>query len=134
MALLDLDSIFEKSISYKNKCEYFCNLVTDNSKKVTENISLNQCDNIKSYEVTKVTKQNQYIGKNVFWLDLFEERAAIMEYDGGLSRIDAEVGAFNELVYKFCEVNDCNDTDFAVSALLALGLKNPYHKAEYKQQ
>ena len=55
-----------------------------------------------------------------------------MEYEGGLSRIDAEVGAFNELVYKFCEVNDCNNTDFAVSALLALGLKHLYHKAEYQ--
>lgn len=133
MALLDLDGIFEKAKSYsKNKC--FCNFVTDDSKKVTENISLNQCDNIKGYEVTKVTKQNQYIGKNVDWFELFEERAAIIEYDGGLSRIYAEVEAINELVYKFCEVNDCNDTDFAVSALLALGVKNPYHKAEYKQQ
>ena len=67
------------------------------------------------------------------WIELFEERAAIIEYDGGISRLGAEVNAFDEMVYKFCDVNNCDNTDFAVSALLALGLRNPYHKVEYQQ-
>lgn len=33
-------------------------------------------------------------------LELFEERAAIMEFDGGLSRSEAEQAAYLELVRK----------------------------------
>ena len=38
------------------------------------------------------------------WRDVFEERAAIREYDGGLSREDAEAGALDDLVTRWrCE-------------------------------
>ena len=113
--------------------------VTAESKNVTEN-SENVVENQSAIEtmtkITKITKQNHNIGQiksgGDCWNELFEERAAIMEYEGGLSRLDAEVCAFDELVYRFCDVNNCDNTDFAVDALLALGLKNPYRKPEYQ--
>ncbi len=39
------------------------------------------------------------------WRDYFEERAAIREYDGGLSRADAEAGALADCVARWCQLN-----------------------------
>ncbi len=41
------------------------------------------------------------------WLEEFEERAAILEYDGGLTREDAETQAFDE-IQKRMETNNWN--------------------------
>lgn len=111
-------------LQYENK---------DNTKTITTAQHIENTYNFsKCYNVTKLQHKNNDICKNTDWLELFNERAAIMEYDGGLNRFDAEVSAFNELIYRFCEVNHHDNTDFAVNALLALGLKNPYRKSEYQ--
>ncbi len=39
------------------------------------------------------------------WRDYFEERAAIREHDGGLSRTDAEAGAFADCIARWCALN-----------------------------
>jgi hypothetical protein len=114
--------------------------VTAESKNVTnfsENIVENQSVIENVTKITNVTEKNHNIGKiksGGDWHELFEERAAIREYEGGLSRLKAEVSTFNELVYRFCDENNCDDTDFAVDALLASGLKNPYRKPEYNNK
>lgn len=38
---------------------------------------------------------------SAFWRDYFEERAAIREHDGGLSRADAEAGALTDCVARW---------------------------------
>ncbi|WP_234052692.1 MULTISPECIES: hypothetical protein [unclassified Xanthobacter] len=40
--------------------------------------------------VTLVTPENDDAGDEARWRDAFEERAAILEYDGGFSRSEAE--------------------------------------------
>ena len=40
-----------------------------------------------------------------WWRDYFEERAAIREYDGGMSRADAEAGTFADCVARWRALN-----------------------------
>ncbi len=138
---VDLSKVIINSRYYKpeavteNKNVTFVTAESKNVTKNSKNIIENQDVAESVTKVTKVTAKKHNIVKiksGGDWNESFEERAAIMEYEGGLSRIDAEVKTFNELVYKYCDENNCNNTDFAVYALLEAGLKNPYHKAEYK--
>ena len=39
-----------------------------------------------------------------YWLEMYEERAAIMEYDGKLPRREAEAAAWQEIQRRMCEV------------------------------
>lgn len=129
---LDLSKIVIKSRYFKpeavTKTAKNVTFVTAENKNVTDALRNNTQNQYVNAVATKITKATKIID----WKELFEERAAFMEFEGGLSRIDAEVKTFNELVYKYCDENNCNNTDFAVYALLEAGLKNPYHKAEYK--
>ena len=45
----------------------------------------------------------EFRNQNVFLEEELEERAAIMEYDGGMSREDAERAAMERLQYKYRE-------------------------------
>ncbi len=40
-----------------------------------------------------------------YWLELYEERAAIMEYDGKMSRTDAEAAAWAEIKRRMGEAS-----------------------------
>ena len=52
----------------------------------------------KYLEIFNSARQNKYEESFVFMdefeFEMFEERAAIMEYEGGLSRKEAEIGAY----------------------------------------
>lgn len=50
------------------------------------------------------------------WRDLFEERAAIREHDGGLRRADAEAGALADLVSMWRSENPLPASDGAACA------------------
>lgn len=47
------------------------------------------------------TLSREEILKNPDWRDFFEERAAIREYDGGLTRVRAEILALHEVRARF---------------------------------
>jgi len=62
------------------------------------------------------------------WLDYFEERAAIAEYDGGLSRAEAESMAFDCCINEWLNQNgvySTNQGSQAEDALREIGLKSP---------
>ncbi len=50
------------------------------------------------------------------WRDLFEERAAIREHDGGLSRAEAEAGALADLARRWRSENPLSASDGAACA------------------
>ena len=76
------------------------------------------------YAVTKVTGQNN---KN-YWLDRFEEKVAVYEYDANMTRIDAEEYAIHDLVNEWVKINKEKDWNAAMKCLFACGIPNPYRK------
>ena len=83
----------------------------------------------KGNAVTLVTLKNNNIGisKND-WFNLFEERAAIFEYEAGLNKCEAEEKAFDECILKLLNLDKKQSLQTAVSYLLACGLYNPFYK------
>lgn len=89
---------------------------------VTEKIEQNQRCN----RVTGVTEKNNNIEmqKND-WLMMFEERAAIFEYEAGLKRREAEVKAFDECILRLLDLDKKHTLNTVVSYLFSCGLHNP---------
>lgn len=97
-----------------NMFEDLCNSQSQGNHSIQEN----------SYAVTKVTGQKN---KN-YWLDRFEEKAAIYEYEANMTRLDAEEYAIYDLVNELIETNEKKDWDEAMRYLFACGVSNPYWK------
>lgn len=96
---------------------------------VTEKDEQKQCSN----QVTAVTAKNSNvkIDKND-WLDLFEERAAIYQFEGGDNQTTAEAKAFDECILKLLNLDKKHTLTTAVKYLMACGLHNPFYKKEYQ--
>ena len=68
------------------------------------------------------------IWSNSDWVEYFEERAAIAEYDGGLSRAEARSIAFDCCIKEWLNQNqlcDFNQYSQAEDALREMGLNSP---------
>lgn len=85
----------------------------------------------KGNAVTLVTLKNSNIemSKND-WLNLFEERASILEYEGGENRPTAEAKAFDECILKLLNLDKKHTLKTAINYLMACGLHNPFYKKE----
>lgn len=95
--------------------------VTESYKKIMQN---QQCN-----RVTDVTaKNNNIIFTPEDWLMMFEERAAILEYEGGENRPAAEEKAFDECVLKLLKLDKKHTLNTAVPYLISCGLHNPFYK------
>lgn len=95
--------------------------VTESYKKIMQN---QQCN-----RVTDVTaKNNNIIFTSEDWLMMFEERAAILEYEGGENRPTAEEKAFDECVLKLLKLDKKHTLNTAVPYLISCGLHNPFYK------
>ena len=81
--------------------------------------------------VTLVTLKNSNIemSKND-WLNLFEERAAIFEYEAGENRPTAEAKAFDECILKLLKLDKKHTLKTAINYLMVCGLHNPFYKKE----
>ena len=97
-----------------NMFEDLCNSQSQRNHSIQEN----------GYAVTKVTGQNN---KN-YWLDRFEEKAAVYEYDANMTRLDAEEYAIHDLVNEWIKSNKEKDWNAAMKYLFACGIPNPYRK------
>lgn len=97
-----------------NDIECLCNL------KTTDNNEISEKGNI----VTQVTSEKS----KEYWLDKFEERAAIYEYEANMSRIETEAQAINDLTLEWMKINKTEDWDIAIKELFSYGIKNPYYK------
>lgn len=74
-----------------------------------------------------------FIGDRQLYVDFFNERAAIFEYDAGQVRWEAEMNAFDECILKWLEerqmeIKDTIALNEAVTFLMACRLKNPFYK------
>ena len=78
------------------------------------------------YTVTQVTPSKS----KEYWLDKFNERSAIYQYDANLSKVEAEVKAIDELLIEWMNMNNCTDWEEAVKELLDYGIPNPYYHAK----
>jgi hypothetical protein len=67
-----------------------------------------QCD--KNVETPATPGTPPYVRTKEDWRDMYEERAAIMEFDGGLSRADAEHAA-NEFIQQQMKEDACHVQD-----------------------
>ena len=74
------------------------------------------------YTVTQVTPSKS----KKYWLDKFNERAAIYQFDANLSKVEAEVKAIDELAIELM-MSDNITGDEAIKRLLECGIKNPYY-------
>ena len=97
-----------------NNIECLCNL------KPVENNVISEKGNI----VTQVTLEKS----KKYWLDKFEERAAIYEYEANMSKIETEAQAINDLTLEWMKINKTEDWDIAIKELFSYGIKNPYYK------
>lgn len=106
----------------KNDTNSLCNVENADNKGMQPN----------SNAVTQVTLKNNRNKLASFepddWLDYFEERAAIYEYENNDSRFSAEVKAMDDCIIKFLEVNKEANLDMAVKTLMSFGLHNPFYK------
>ena len=59
------------------------------------------------------------------WQAFFDERAAISEYDGGMTRQLAEVGAYGACVAEYLARHPDKNAKIAKSALAAFGVVYP---------
>lgn len=85
----------------------------------------------KGNAVTLVTLKNNNIemSKND-WLELFEERAAIFQFENGDDMTTAEAKAFDECILKLLDFDKKQTLNTAVTYLMACGLHNPFYKRE----
>lgn len=74
------------------------------------------------YTVTQVTPSKS----KEYWLEKFNERAAIYKYEANLSKVEAEVKAIDELAIELM-MGDNITGDEAIKRLLECGIKNPYY-------
>ena len=89
---------------------------------VTEKIEQNQRWN----RVTDVTEKNNNVEmRKNDWLMMFEERAAIFEYEAGLKRREAEIKSLNACILRLLDLDKKHTLDTAVSYLFSCGLHNP---------
>ena len=125
-----------------------CNIVTDvceseENKEINElhnsdgNINaLNNLCNLEpqgnpkdlseGYTVTQVTPSKS----KDYWLDKFNERAAIYQYDANLSKVAAEVKAIDELVIEWMSMYNSTDWERAIKELMDYGIPNPYYRTK----
>jgi len=69
-----------------------------NRHGVTENTSISAASSVPVTPVTQLNQKNSPYENDVeYYHHLYNERAAIMEYDGGLSRAEAEQQAHKEI-------------------------------------
>ena len=78
------------------------------------------------YTVTQVTPSKS----KEYWLDKFNERAAIYQYGANLSKVEAEVKAIDELVIELMNAYNITDWELAVKELLVYGIPNPYYSTK----
>ena len=64
------------------------------------------------------------------WLDWYNERAAIYEYENGDIRSTAEMKAFDDCIAKFREFDKAADLETAIRTLMSYGLHNPFFNME----
>lgn len=99
-----------------NDIECLCNL------KTVENNGISEKGNI----VTQVTSEKS----KKYWLDKFEERATIYEYEANMGRIKAEAQAqaIDDLAVEWMKVHKSEDGERTIKELFSYGIKNPYYK------
>lgn len=100
------------------------------TKKVTKvtNVTEKIVQNQQCNHVTFVTTKNNNIKfTSEDWLTMFEERAAIFEYEAGLKRSEAEEKSFDECILKLLNLDKKQSLQTAVPYLLACGLHNPFY-------
>ena len=82
-----------------------------------------------SNESNATKTQNHFLNfEAVDWLDWYNERAAIYEYENGNIRSEAEVKAFDDCIIKFRKNHKEADLETAVKTLMNYGLHNPFYK------
>ena len=75
------------------------------------------------YTVTQVTASKS----KEYWLDKFNERAAIYQYEANLSKVEAEVKAIDEQVIEWMSMHQSTDWERAIKKLLDYGISTPYY-------
>ena len=75
------------------------------------------------YTVTQVTPSKS----KEYWIDKFEEKSAIYEYEANLEKQDAEIKAFDELIIEYMDKFNDHSLDKAVRRLLSYGIKHPFY-------
>ncbi len=99
--------------------------VTSNSKMLPLKPLLRADGN----KVTKVTKIFNNINlSSEDWLELFNERAAIFQFENGDDKTTAEAKAFDECIIKLLNLDKKQSLRTAVPYLMACGLHNPFYK------
>jgi len=107
-------------------------IVTVNKKNVTAKTLIDKglkAHSNESNESNAIKTQNRFLNfEAVDWLDWYNERAAIYEYENGDVRSEAEVKAFDDCIAKFREFDKVADLETAVKTLMSYGLHNPFYK------
>jgi hypothetical protein len=75
----------------------------DSVRDTDRDATRNDCPT--AHDLGREAGQSPASAADAFWRDYFEERAAIREHDGGLSRADAEAGALADCVARWRFVN-----------------------------
>ena len=82
-----------------------------------------------SNESNATKTQNRFFYFNaVDWLDWYNERAAIYEYENADVRSTAEMKAFDDCIAKFRAFCQKTDLETAVKTLMSYGLHNHFYK------
>ena len=107
-------------------------IVTVNKKNVTAETLIDKglrAHSNESNESNVIKTQNRFLNfEAVDWLDWYNERAAIYEYENGDVRSEAEVKAFDDCIIKFRKNHKEADLETAVKTLMSYGLHNPFYK------
>ena len=119
-----------------NACYYVTELdKTQENQGISNNINDIECScNLKTVENNEISEKGNIVTQvtseksKKYWLDKFEERAAIYEYEANISRIETENQAINDLTLEWMKINKTEDWDIAIKELFSYGIKNPYYK------
>lgn len=115
MILLPNEQDLQKNVTF----------VTSNSKM----LPLKPLLRTEGNKVTKVTKKNNNINFSPEdWFELFNERAAIFQFENGDDKTTAEEKAFDECIIKLLDLDKKQSLYTAVPYLMACGLHNPFYK------
>lgn len=62
---------------------------------------------------------------------MFEERAAIYQFEAGENKTSAEAKAFDECILRLLNMDKKHTLETAITYLMACGLHNPFYKKVY---
>lgn len=95
-----------------------------------------QCEQDLQAAVTRVTrvtceKDNSLFLSKEWFLDFFNERAGMLEFDAGQEQWEANMNAFDECACKWLEINKLDfqteNIGKAIDYLVSCGLHNPFY-------